>query len=73
MLWSDDEDRSGIFRADGFNWRAEGAIEFTQSIDPLQGSWPEQRGRQGERERRSKISSLPDERNVELIHAVSPV
>ena len=37
ILWFDDEDRSGIFRADGFNWFAEDVIEFIQSIEPSSG------------------------------------
>jgi hypothetical protein len=35
ILWFDDEDRSGIFRADGFKWFAEDIIEFIESIEPL--------------------------------------
>ena len=42
MLWFDDEDlRLGIFKADGFNWRPEDPVQFTQSIDPFQNSFPD--------------------------------
>jgi hypothetical protein len=42
MLWFDDDDRSGIFKANGFNWRPDDPIQFTQSIYRYQGPDPAQ-------------------------------